>query len=171
MMQFAGQPSGGRVCVMLSSVVFPSSQVSPASTLPLPQTGPGRVVVVVVGPTFSSPTTSLTNESTFASIAPLSPVVLQPGLASSLSYAALTLAWHLASFAGSTVPPAAATFDSSPVTHCAFLPASLIFAPWHLFGSVPTASSETRSFTKESTLPSIAFLSPVVLQTGLASSL
>src|SRR5438874_1626157 len=49
------------------------------------------------GPTLSSPFTSSVNESTFDSMAPASPVVLQPGFASSFAYAALTLAWHFAS--------------------------------------------------------------------------
>jgi len=91
------------------------------------------LVVVVPPPTFSSPLRSVVKASTLFSIAVESPVVLQPGFASSLAYAALTLAWHFASFAGSMVPPAAATFDWRPATHDAFLPASLIFAPWHLF--------------------------------------
>ena len=47
MRQFAGQVSGGSVSTVRSSVVLPSSQVSPASTTPFPQTAVGIVVVVV----------------------------------------------------------------------------------------------------------------------------
>src|SRR5262245_57260256 len=47
MRQFAGQRAGGRLSTVLSSVVFPSSQVSPASVRPFPHTLAGCVVVVV----------------------------------------------------------------------------------------------------------------------------
>src|SRR2546422_8574941 len=83
-------------------VRLPSSHSSVPSAMPLPH-APGMVVVVlvvvvlvvvvvVVG--WTSPATSVTNTSTFVSIVPASPLVVQPPLPSALEKAEVKLLSH-----------------------------------------------------------------------------
>jgi hypothetical protein len=132
-----------------------------------------RDVVEVVGTGGSSASRSATNASTFPSMTVASPVVLQPPLLSDFAKLLENVASHLATFAGSIVPPFAACFDSSAHLHTALLVAALSLSDSHRLGSVPvsTFSSASKSMTKASTFVSMAAASPVVAQPPFTSLL